>query len=620
MIKTISMLRQSGFLLFTFCLLILLLQYSSGSAQSLGNGSDGSPSVSGIINAYTPLVETTSSCSRRITVGDASLFHAGDLVLIIQMQGAEIDLGNSSSYGTINSYANAGNYEYAHITTVVSSTVLELQNNLQNSYDLPGKVQVVRVPQYNQPVISGTLTCKAWDGSTGGILALDATGTIDLQSDMDVSAKGFRGGPIISGVDFITDTNYFDETPSIVANGPKGEGIAFYGADPFTSGRGAPANGGGGGNSHTGGGAGGSNYGCGGNGGWGYPITADYQSASGIGGHALSYSGSSKIFMGGGGGSGSIHANEGTAGANGGGIIVITCNTLLSNGGNLLSSGDSSLSGGSPLHSDGIGGAGAGGTVLIAAVSITGNVPVTVIGGNGGSPSLIGAGPGGGGGGGICMVTDPTLLSSVTLNAAGGLSGNIHGNVYGSANGCPGGITSGLVIPVSNVLTGTQAEFTFVTTNPAGNQIGFSNSSINADVYHWDFGDGTSDSSFSPSHTYTSSGIYPVMLTASDFSGCADSIEQIIITGTGNIFTPNNDGKNDYFSFPNHDKGNYQVQFTIFDRWGKEVFKGDDTHYRWDGTLNGTKVKDGTYYYIIEITDLSKGTKTVKQDWLSLTR
>ncbi len=54
----------------------------------------------------------------------------------------------------------------------------------------------------------------------------------------------------------------------------------------------------------------------------------------------------------------------------------------------------------------------------------------------------------------------------------------------------------------------------------AANSFEFINTSSGEDLtYHWDFGDGTSSASFSPSKTYTTSGTYQVSLTATNASG-----------------------------------------------------------------------------------------------------
>lgn len=61
----------------------------------------------------------------------------------------------------------------------------------------------------------------------------------------------------------------------------------------------------------------------------------------------------------------------------------------------------------------------------------------------------------------------------------------------------------------------------------------FTDSSIGAATYLWDFGDGTVSSSPSPAHLYTQSGSYPVNLTVTASSGCQQSMQPIMISASG---------------------------------------------------------------------------------------
>ncbi len=53
--------------------------------------------------------------------------------------------------------------------------------------------------------------------------------------------------------------------------------------------------------------------------------------------------------------------------------------------------------------------------------------------------------------------------------------------------------------------------------------VNFTNTSINATTYHWDFGDLTTSTATSPSHTYTTAGNYTITLIAYDTHGCNDT-------------------------------------------------------------------------------------------------
>lgn len=72
---------------------------------------------------------------------------------------------------------------------------------------------------------------------------------------------------------------------------------------------------------------------------------------------------------------------------------------------------------------------------------------------------------------------------------------------------------------------------------------------------------------------------------------------------TPNLFTPNNDGANDYFR-PLKDPLNAdKVIFTVFNRWGSELysFEGDPYIY-WDGKdKSGQLLSDGVYFYEVDV-------------------
>ncbi len=75
------------------------------------------------------------------------------------------------------------------------------------------------------------------------------------------------------------------------------------------------------------------------------------------------------------------------------------------------------------------------------------------------------------------------------------------------------------------------------------------------------------------------------------------------IENAANVFTPNNDNRNDYFSIdvevnPCYDTFNVM----IYDRWGKKVFESSDPLFKWDGTnmFSGSVPPEGTYFYIID--------------------
>jgi len=141
--------------------------------------------------------------------------------------------------------------------------------------------------------------------------------------------------------------------------------------------------------------------------------------------------------------------------------------------------------------------------------------------------------------------------------------------------------------------------------------IQFSNSSLDATVYTWDFGDGSPLSSEEdPGHTFPDvpNEEYTVTLTASNYLGCTDVISKliyvndVIIFYVPNIFTPDGDAYNQTFQpvfYSGYDVYDFQMQ--IFNRWGEVVFETFDASKGWDGTYGDRGlVDDGTYTWFIE--------------------
>jgi uncharacterized repeat protein (TIGR01451 family) len=304
----------------------------------------------------------------------------------------------------------------------------------------------VRVPQYASVSLTNTLTALQWNGTVGGVAALDIVGQLNLNNrTIDSVFAGFRGGYSDIHTSGGSVYNYFG-TISNAANIGSGKGEGTAGTPRFVwngttavdngsegypggdVGRGAPANAGGGGNTHNSGGGGGGNGGIGGVGG------LPWEGASGplnVGGRpgfqsSLYTPTPTLLLMGGGGGGGDANnATSGVRGGVGGGITILRAGLITGNGTILANGndGDRGAQGGAP---DGAGGGGAGGTVLISArnVSPTANITVQANGGKGGNTAGDDGnehGPGGGGGGGVVLYNLPggTLNASVNGGASG---------------------------------------------------------------------------------------------------------------------------------------------------------------------------------------------------------
>ncbi|WP_299700405.1 Ig-like domain-containing protein [uncultured Pontibacter sp.] len=80
-----------------------------------------------------------------------------------------------------------------------------------------------------------------------------------------------------------------------------------------------------------------------------------------------------------------------------------------------------------------------------------------------------------------------------------------------------------------------------------------------------------------------------------------------------NAFSPDNDGINDTWSVPEL-KFYDEISIQVFDRAGRRLFHTTNPEQGWDGRSQDGQVKEGSYFYIIEVKDINlvqKGVLTV---------
>jgi len=208
--------------------------------------------------------------------------------------------------------------------------------------------------------------------------------------------------------------------------------------------------------------------------------------------------------------------------------------------------------------------------------------------------------------------------STIIVNSTALGTFTFYANEVGT---CSSGINS-----VTVLVGGVQAIINATpTTGPAPLNVTFGNgSTTGAGIsYSWNFGDGATDTVFQPSHTYGNLGSYTVTLIVTD-GVCPDTVTVVIeVFGESsilipNVFTPNGDGSNDFFSV--FGENLIEVKGEIFNRWGQKMFAWDNVNGKWDGrTLSGNEVPDGTYFYIIEAKGVD-GKEYFEKGTLSLIR
>lgn len=177
------------------------------------------------------------------------------------------------------------------------------------------------------------------------------------------------------------------------------------------------------------------------------------------------------------------------------------------------------------------------------------------------------------------------------------------------------------------VYDGPTASFTYTPTTPKENTpYEFTNTSINAVNYKWEFGDGDSlltTSMLPVSHTYNTAGTYPVCLIAFNENGCSDTLCQQVtaivapLADVPNAFSPNNDGKNDIIYARGYGVG--KMSLRIFNRWGQMMFTSSSLNAGWDGRFKGELQPQDVYAYILDI-EFTDGTKYRKKGDITLLR
>ena len=184
----------------------------SASAQKWGTGSDGSITINAgeTYNISSSASKITGrACVDAPAYGVASLgsttaylssspasgcLKAGDEIMLINVQGSA-----ESTY-------NTGVYEFLRVASVSGSSVLFTTmksnwygNGFHSDLNIgtgagQQRVMLIRVPNYQNVTVNGTLTISAWNGSQNGLLAMRVSGTLSGNGIISANTAGFRGG------------------------------------------------------------------------------------------------------------------------------------------------------------------------------------------------------------------------------------------------------------------------------------------------------------------------------------------------------------------------------------------------------------------------------------------
>ena len=168
------------------------------------------------------------------------------------------------------------------------------------------------------------------------------------------------------------------------------------------------------------------------------------------------------------------------------------------------------------------------------------------------------------------------------------------------------------------------AGFTFGPNPPKENTFTqFTNQSVGATNYVWNFGDGDSSTEVNPKHLFNATGTYNVCLAAINAAGCSDTIcmpvNAIInpLLDVPSAFTPGKFGVNSIISVKGF--GIKQMQWNIYNRWGQKVFESTNSANGWNGYYKGKVQPMDVYTYTLDVI-FSDGTKIKKVGDITLIR
>jgi gliding motility-associated-like protein len=148
--------------------------------------------------------------------------------------------------------------------------------------------------------------------------------------------------------------------------------------------------------------------------------------------------------------------------------------------------------------------------------------------------------------------------------------------------------------------------------------------------WQWVFGNGSTSSQRDPLPVrYPPNGretFYTIKLFASNPAmGCVDSVSRVIkvlsscLIAVPTAFTPNGDGINDYLYPVNALKAD-NIEFSIYNRWGQQMFYTTNWQKKWNGTFNGTAQPAGTYVWYLSFIHHDTGKKVFMKGFTILIR
>ena len=315
---------------------------------------------------------------------------AGDEVLLYVAQGSPGD------------HADVGSYAIAQVASVeAEALVLDAAPALE----IDRSMVVQRLPHYGEVLIhaGGALTAGAWNGETGGVLAMRVSGTLTIEAGgrLTVAGLGYAGGPM--GGSYNVD-GYQGESLEGVGIGGASSGLGYNESNGAYAGNlgGGGCNVAGGGGEHAGGATASTS--------WNGTATAP-QAGETYGEESLAQ----LLFGSGGGAVVNLGGSSGPGGA-GGGVLLVEAGAIVAEGAGAIDAGGAAATAwAAGSYTYGAGG-GAGGSLLLRTETLTLDEGAVVA--NGGAGYAAVTRPGGDGGEGRIRI-DCGSVNGVACSSEG---------------------------------------------------------------------------------------------------------------------------------------------------------------------------------------------------------
>lgn len=186
--------------------------------------------------------------------------------------------------------------------------------------------------------------------------------------------------------------------------------------------------------------------------------------------------------------------------------------------------------------------------------------------------------------------------TGATANSITGAAGSYSATITDAA-GCTSSINA--EIPAGE---GAIAQFSFSSgTLLVNTPVQFTNSSVLADNYTWDFGDGSTSTESDPAHTYSLPGTYTVTLTANGGACTSITTQQITVELNTAIASPNNDANLAVWATQDHlviahPFGSAPVDVDVYDATGRLALGRSAISHPERFTLDDRSLNTGVWF------------------------